>query len=372
MFEYSKSSKLKLQRYPLIKHDNFQAWDSADEYVINYVKDSFDNLNKVLIIEDDFGAIGLAIKANNIFFVNDSVLSRKGILENFRNNQSDISRIDFISPYCDFPKEIDLIIIKIPKVNRYLEFLLNKLNCFYSKDIQLIATSKVKYLNSSIYKFCQTYLTDFQYSLSWKKSKIITGKLSGFYANKNFINNLNDYQLKLVNYPNLFSSEKIDIGTRFLLDNIEKIDFVDQISKIIDVGSANGILGLTFHSYFKDSNLWLTDITYSAFESAQATIKMSNLDSKNISLIIDNSLDSFDSEFADLIVLNPPFHDKHKVSIQNSKQIFRDCRRVLRHGGQLIIIANQHLGYHIHLAEEFSEVKMVHKSMKFIILSAIK
>ncbi len=372
MFEFSQDANLKLQRYPYIKNDKFQAWDSADEYIVNHIGENYHDLNKVLIIEDDFGAIGLSISAKEIYFVNDSILSTKGINNNLRINQRDTANFHFISPFASFPKDIDLIIIKLPKINKYLEFLLNKLNKVYSSNTPLIAGAKVKYLNPTIYDYCQAYFSTFTYSLSWKKSKIIMAKLSGIHDNKTFLNILADYNLTLCNYPNLFSSDKVDIGTRFLLDNLENIDLSANITKIIDVGSANGILGLTLQKALPQSKLWLTDISYSAYESAKATVKMSNLNPQTISLVIDNALDSFESDFADLIVMNPPFHDKHKVSIQTADLIFKDCYRVLKSKGQLLIVANRHLGYHKHLAKLFSQVQIITFNNKFTLLLASK
>ncbi len=370
MFEYLKDSSLKLERFPIIADDKFLAWDAADEYLINQVNNHHPKLSKVLIIEDEFGAIGLGLKAEKVYFVNDSILSIKGIVNNFIQNQVDQSNISFISPYEVFPQDIDLIILKIPKGNRYLEFILSKINYYYAKNTPLIAGSMIKYLNPSIYDLCQNYLSDFQYSLSWKKAKIITGFLKSTSEVKNFNTYLNEFGLTLVNYPNLFSSQKLDIGTRFLLENLEHIVYPANINNIIDVGSANGILGLSLFSKFPDSNLYLSDITYSAYESASATIKVNKFKEENIQLVMDNALDNFDSDFAEFIIINPPFHQNHKVSITTSLAIFTDCARVLTKNGALIIVANRHLGYHKHLQRIFSSVEIFHQNEKFFLIIA--
>ncbi len=372
MFEYALETEIKLERYPLLTNDNFLAWDSADEYIINEVSNNYSNLSRVLIIEDDFGAISLGIQAEEIFLVNDSILSQKGIKHNLQINNKKVSNTTFISPYDSFPSDIDLIIIKIPKINKYLEFLLNKVNKTYNAKTKIILGARVKYLNSTIYSYCKLYLSDFCYSLSWKKSKIITASLKENVEKKDFVKHLAAYDLNLINYPNLFSSDKVDIGSSFLLDNLNKINFTDSINNIIDLGSANGILGLTIHKILPDSKLWLTDITYSALESAKASVESSYFDSNKVFFKIDNSLDSFEDNFADLIVINPPFHENHKVSIQTTLKIFEDCFRVMKKSAQLLIIANKHLGYHKHLKSYFSDISILDSNQKFYILTAVK
>jgi len=206
MINYPKNSKLKLSRYPLDPNGKFLAWDAADQYILNHVNHKLEKYQNILIIEDEFGAIGLGLKAEHIYFVNDSILSRKGIIHNFNQNQVSTSNLTFLSPYEVFPQDIDLIILKIPKVNRYLEFLFHKLNNLYSDNTSFIAGSMVKYLNTSIYELFKSYFSDFIYSLSWKKTKTITGKLIGFSSDLDFRTILTEFDITLINYPNLFSS----------------------------------------------------------------------------------------------------------------------------------------------------------------------
>src|SRR5690554_6476814 len=237
-------NNLTLKRYPVLKADTFLAWNASDEYIIKEINSRKTKYKRVLLIEDEFGAIGISLSADQIFFVNDSILSQKGIEANFQLNQKELNNISFLSPYDSFPPDIDLVVIKLPKVNNYCEFLLAKINLSYDSNLDFIAGSMVKYLNSSIYKLCQSYLSEFTYSLSWKKAKIITGKLAATQEKKEFNTTLNEFDLTLINYPNLFSARKLDLGTRFFLENYEKLTFPQTGEKIIDVGSGNGILGL--------------------------------------------------------------------------------------------------------------------------------
>ncbi len=372
MLEIAKHSDLKLTRYPIYPNDKFLAWNAADEYLVNYLNQEYHDLKNILIIEDEFGAIGIHLKADNIYFVNDSILSQRAIITNFNQNKFDTNHLSFLSPYDPYPLNIDLIIIKIPKSNSYFEFLISKLNSHYPPDLPLLAATMVKYLNSTLYETCHSLLNNMQYSLTWKKAKIITGKLSGQKNNQDFITKVKHDNLTLINYVNLFSSSRIDIGTRFLLENLSLINLSPDLENIIDLASGNGIIAFSLLALLPQAKFWLTDISSSAYHSAKASISYNQLNSDSITLIKDHALDSFPADFADLIITNPPFHDNHKVSLTPTLSIFADCFRVLKNHKMLIVVANKHLGYHQHLKKIFSEVKIITQNDKFIILSAIK
>lgn len=372
MFEFTKDSSLTLKRYPHFCEDSFLAWDAVDEYIINVINQDNVKYENILIIEDDFGALGSYVNAKKLYFVNDSILSHKGIKENFSCNNINDKEINFLTPYDNFPEDIDLILIKIPKTNKYFEFLLNKLTRIYQKEIPYIAASKVKYLNTTIYNNILKYSSSFQYSLSWKKAKVIKGNLTKNYLEKDFLSNYEDYGLTFSNYPNLFSSDKVDIGSRFLLDNLEFLTLPKTVNNIVDVAAGNGILGILLQKRLTNCHLWLSDISFSAYKSAEKLIELNNIPRDTISFTLDHSLVAFPDDFAELIVINPPFHNHHKISMDTALDMLFTSYRVLKRNGQLLVIANRHLGYQKHLKKYFKRVEIIRENSKFSLLMAYK
>jgi 16S rRNA G1207 methylase RsmC len=74
----------------------------------------------------------------------------------------------------------------------------------------------------------------------------------------------------------------------------------------------------------------------------------------------------------DLILCNPPFHQQNATTDHIAWQMFRDSHRVLKKGGELRIIGNRQLGYHIKLKRLFGNEKLITSNEKFVTLSAIK
>ena len=52
--------------------------------------------------------------------------------------------------------------------------------------------------------------------------------------------------------------------------------------------------------------------------------------------------------------------------------MFNDAKRVLKKGGELRIVGNRQLGYHVKLKRVFGNCKIIANNKKFVVLSSIK
>jgi 23S rRNA (guanine1835-N2)-methyltransferase len=83
-----------------------------------------------------------------------------------------------------------------------------------------------------------------------------------------------------------------------------------------------------------------------------------------------DGLTDFEPNSADLILCNPPFHQQHTVGDQIASSMFKHSRRILRPGGELWVIGNRHLDYHVALKRLFGTCSVVAANAKFVILRA--
>jgi 23S rRNA (guanine1835-N2)-methyltransferase len=81
-------------------------------------------------------------------------------------------------------------------------------------------------------------------------------------------------------------------------------------------------------------------------------------------------LKDFEPASADLILCNPPFHQQNTVGDQIANSMFKESRKVLRKGGELWVIGNRHLNYHVNLNRLFGAHSVVASNAKFVILKA--
>ena len=94
-----------LQRNP--QDTSLQAWDAADEFLLKHVHDNqFLRANdRVLLLNDSYGALALALASHSPYSWNDSYLAQQGLRENLLANGYPLEQvttntsIDFPSPY---------------------------------------------------------------------------------------------------------------------------------------------------------------------------------------------------------------------------------------------------------------------------------
>jgi 16S rRNA G1207 methylase RsmC len=114
-----------------------------------------------------------------------------------------------------------------------------------------------------------------------------------------------------------------------------------------------------------------------AIASTKMTIE-ANLEPINrptLSYLVDDGLSSCIKNKivsdVDLIICNPPFHQQYVVGDMIAWQMFQQSQKVLKKGGELWVVGNRHLAYHLKLKKIFANQKLIATNNKFVILKAI-
>ncbi|MFC9062651.1 class I SAM-dependent methyltransferase, partial [Streptomyces sp. NPDC057074] len=74
----------------------------------------------------------------------------------------------------------------------------------------------------------------------------------------------------------------------------------------------------------------------------------------------------------DLVLNNPPFHSHQATTDATAWRMFTGARRVLRPGGELWVVGNRHLGYHVKLKRLFGNSDLVASDSRFVVLRAVR
>jgi 16S rRNA (guanine1207-N2)-methyltransferase len=170
---------------------------------------------------------------------------------------------------------------------------------------------------------------------------------------------------EIINHANVFSRERLDIGTRFLLQHFPG---TRGVTEIIDLGCGNGLLGLLAAQQNPEARLHFVDESYMAIASARENFQQFDAALQNAQFHLGDGLTAFDKNSADLVLCNPPFHQSHALGDTVALSMFKGSARVLRDGGALWVVGNRHLGYHAKLRRWFAAVDLVASNRKFVIL----
>jgi 23S rRNA (guanine1835-N2)-methyltransferase len=363
-----------LRRYP--DDENLQAWDAADEFLLKQVHDSkiLQGNDRVLLLNDAYGALAVALANYSTYSWNDSFLSQQAMRDNLLANGYPQEQVKTNSKI-DFPSAaVDCVLIKIPKTLAMLEYQLYALRGLLHHDTQIIAAGMARHIHSSTLKLFETIIGPTTTTRAVKKSRLVLvqrdqslNEGQSQYPSSFELEVDRSYQI--VNHAGVFSRERLDSGSRLLLENMA---VGEQCNRIVDLGCGNGVLGLIAAAMNPESTLLFCDESHLAIASASENFKNAYAGTREAEFRVGNCLQGVDSDSRDLVLSNPPFHLQHSIGDAIAWQMFKDSWRVLVSGGELRIVGNRHLGYHAKLKKLFGNCTTIATNKKFVILSSIK
>lgn len=382
---------LTLVRFPLAQvNRSLQAWDAADEYLLNHIdaEQLISKESRIAIYNDAFGALTTHFcnsdesprnlsKANKVYCVNDSYISSQGITNNIKENQLNSDNIAQLNCLDPFPSNIDIILFKIPKTKSLLIEQLIQIKNNAGENTVFIAADRAKEIHSSTLKLFEKYLGTTKTSLAIKKARLVFCQLNQKQVHKSpyptvwaLPSKTLSRDLSISNHANVYSREKLDIGARYFIENLPE---VDKNSQVIDLGCGNGVIGLSILAKQPSAKIQFFDESHMAITSAEINIK-TNFPAlaTQCQFHLNDCLTNVESNSVDLILCNPPFHQQTATTDHIAWQMFKDSHRVLKKGGELRIIGNRQLAYHIKLKRIFGNEKLIASNDKFVTQSAIK
>jgi len=373
-----------LDRFPVAQvNRSLQAWDAADEYIINYLADEelIKESKNIIIFNDSFGALTTNLVGdssqdsikNRIYCVNDSFLSEQGIKHNLEQNYLNADKVTHLTSLDKLPNDIEFILYKIPKSKSMLIEQLIQIKKMATDKVIFIAADRAKEIHSSTLKVFEKYLGTTKTSLAVKKARLVFCQFDNQQVHCSPFPTkwlLESTEFNISNHANVYAREKLDIGARYFIQNLPEIK---PALNVIDLGCGNGVIGLTVLAAQPQAKVTFVDESYMAIASAKENIGANLPDAlKNAQFKVNDSLTDFENGSADVILCNPPFHQQTATTDHIAWQMFNDSFRVLKKGGELRIIGNQQLAYHIKLKRIFGNSQIIATNNKFVTLSAIK
>lgn len=164
----------------------------------------------------------------------------------------------------------------------------------------------------------------------YKKDIIITDRLLG-------------HELTFHTTWGLFSPEKIDDGSRLLLEHLDK----PANPRVLDLGCGYGTIGLAIAKAWPKTKVEMVDKDFVAVKYAQANAEKNNL--PNAGAFLSNGFDQVVTEQFGLIVSNLPA----KVSGELYEIWFHEAKQRLAPGGQLVVVTIS--GLREYIKRQFTE-----------------
>ncbi len=366
-------AQLDLIRQPEQQDEPLQAFDAADEYLLNHVAGQGLTLHsKVLVLNDSFGALAASLAQHaTVTSSTDSWLAAQGLQKNLVRNGMAFDAVTQVPASEPLTGPFDWVLIRVPKTLALLEEQLIRLQGQLAPNARVVAAAMVKHLPRSAGELLEEYVGPISASLAVKKARLLFATpetkehFSSPYPTRY---TLDEPAIELVNHANVFCREGVDIGTRaflpFLPTNLGS-------ARVADLGCGNGVLAIASALANPQAHYTLVDESYMAIQSAQQNWR-ATLGEREVVLRADDGLAGQEADSLDVVLCNPPFHQQQVVGDFLAWRMFQQARAALVPGGALYVVGNRHLGYHTKLARLFRGVEQVASTPKFVILKARK
>lgn len=384
--------QLQLVRHPYGPQDaRLQAWDRGDLLLIEALSNPIDaasrwnpappsqsewsHYQRVMLLNDEFGALACALGANIIASKTDSFLSVQASQFNLSQHQL---APKLMTRYDTLPDPLpQVVLIKLPKDHDYLlyELMLLKQQLQQSKQPEcppplILIAGRQDRISTKLLKRLEHHWGPATLSLAEKKWRIIhLQNITSIAPFDTYPKPLTsrDLPFPLVTLPNVFAGTKFDPGARFLLSQLPNIGF----ESALDLGCGNGILGAYLLRSQPAGEVTFVDQSFNAVACAELNCQQLGIDASRAHFLVTDCLQGAPEQL-DLILCNPPFHQSHVITTDIAHRMFVQSHRHLRVGGKMVVVANRHLGYLPKVKKHFRTAQTIAKNHQFTIIMAQK
>ena len=347
-----------------------KAWDNADRYLLDYCHaEQTLRVPRTLLADDTFGALTCALAEFDIATLHHSATASTSVTTNLRNNHlATVPQLDWTTFAPSQP--FDVVLLRLPKSIEQLIDYCHRLRPHLVPGATLIGAAMDKYLSKGMLSALTKHFGPTHPTLGWKKARLTVSTLAQDLppqrSPKIHRYPASPFDIYPSSLPGVFSATSRDIGTRFFLENFNKIP-LQQSKDIADLACGNGVLGLVAASLSPNAQVHFFDDSSFAVASAKLGVAEHFSDQDRFSFHHCDGLATYPTESLDTILLNPPFHSGGAQDNQVAQQLFRHAARTLRPDGELWVVGNRHLGYHIKLKRYFPQVQVAASNRKFTV-----
>ncbi|MEU4112105.1 methyltransferase [Streptomyces sp. NPDC027717] len=367
-----------LSRFPDDPRDRLRAWDASDAYLLRHLaEEGVDLSGEVVVLGDRWGALATALAAHRPTQITDSFLSQEATRANLARAGVGPGAVRLLTTQDPAPERVDVLLVRVPKSLALLEDQLLRLAPAVHAGTVVIGTGMVKEIHTSTLRLFERILGPTRTSLARQKARLIFCTPDPALARPK---NPWPYGYTLpdgvgvasgrpvVNHAGVFCADRLDIGTRFFLQHLPE---GPRGRRVVDLGCGNGVVGTAVALADPEAEVLFVDESFQAVASAEATYKANGVPG-HAEFRVGDGLAGVASGSVDLVLNNPPFHSHQATSDATSWRMFTGAEQALRPGGELWVIGNRHLGYHVKLKRLFGNCELVASDPKFVVLRAVK
>lgn len=363
-----------LRRWPDLESDELFAIDSADRLILDEsaAARSAAPAGSLVAIGDSYGALtlGAADAGGTGIRVHQDPLSGERALE--RNARG----FDLQSAFQSLPLVPELVtgarvvLLRLPRALDELEDISGLIAAHADPEVVVFAGGRIKHMTLGMNDVLRRSFGALDVTHARQKSRVLVARqpLAGHdpqpRSKQHSLPGLTA-PLTVCAFGGAFAGTSIDIGTRFLIEQLDSVSIHSE-RDVIDFACGTGVVAAWLALRHPDLSVVASDESSVAVASAGATARENGV-ADRIEVVRDFGLESRGDRSASLIALNPPFHAGAAVPNGVAEPLFAEAGRVLAPGGELWTVWNSPLQYRPVLERLVGRTRQVARNAKFTV-----
>jgi len=153
-----------------------------------------------------------------------------------------------------------------------------------------------------------------------------------------------------ISYPGIFSSGRLDAGTRALLEVMARFPVAGR--RVLDFACGSGVIGAFLSALEPTAHVDFLDVDTVALAAACENVPGARL-------IPSDGFDALEDERYDVIVSNPPYHEGKEQTGRVVERLVRRAPDHLEADGSLVLVTQRRLPLAAWMASTFDTVDVL-------------
>lgn len=374
-----------LSREPDFEAPELQAYDAADLLLLRTAHDVIGHQaatlgsGELVVIGDRHGALTLGaaklLGARDIRVFQDGVLAERALDSNAATQQLETAyqRQELGESLLSGAK---LVLLQLPRSHAELDEIAWHVARDARPDVVLLAGGRDKHMSRGMNEVLGRRFTEVSAGLGWRKARVLTARVpldSPTLGEAPFPVHARDTELAfdLYAFGATFGGTDFDHGSRLLLRTLEERPPSKTPRHIVDLGCGNGVIATAAALRWPEARVIASDQSAAAVAATRLTAESACVASR-VEIHRADATESVPSGWADLVLLNPPFHTGSTVHAGVAHRLIRSTVATLAKGGELRLVYNSHLRYRELVEREIGPTRELARNRTFTVLAATR
>ncbi|MGK0722354.1 class I SAM-dependent methyltransferase [Leucobacter sp. W1478] len=372
-----------LSREPDFEAAELEAFDATDELLLETASEWIASGHElspgtVVTIGDRHGALTLGaaarLGARGIRAHQDPLLGERALARNAK-------RLGLSDTFTSHPLDRSLlegarlVLLQLPRGLAALDEIAQLVARHTHPEVTLLAGGRIKHMSHGMNAVLARSFGEVSAGLGWRKSRLLTASrprpVAELGANRFPVWGSDpDLSFRIAAFGATFGGATLDHGSRLLLRTLR--DALPTSShRVVDLGCGNGVLATATALALPGTDVIATDQSAAAVAATRLTAKAAGVGDR-VAIHRADATEAVPDGWADLILLNPPFHSGAAVHAGVAHRLIEACARALAPGGELRLVFNSHLRYRPLVERVIGPVRELARDRTFTVLSAIR